>query len=155
MCCATEWFHRLYIVDGVDLEALLRYSRILYNLFLSLSHSLSFSSVNGGKFNRLRNWNRESLSGKSEEESPPDQFQYPLGQNRIFSWARRERERGEGRRSGVDGGPGHIHTEREKEETVIEKVWAPSSTCSNTIFSQEKFFQGAQKIVGEAQHFPC
>ena len=85
--CATEWFHRLYIVDGVDLEALLRYSRILYNLFLSLHHS--FSSVNGGKFNRLRNWNRESLSGKSEEESPPDQFQYPLGQNRIFFLAGR------------------------------------------------------------------
>ncbi len=74
----------------------------------------------------------------------------------FFLGSERERER---RRAtewgGVDGGPGHIHTQREKEETVIEKVWAPSSNCSNTIFSQEKFFQGAQKIVGEAQHFPC
>lgn len=74
LCALPSGFHRLYVVDGVD------------GLYHDIHESsiISCSSVNGGKFNRLRNWNRQSLCSKSEEESPPDQFQYSLGQNRIF-----------------------------------------------------------------------
>jgi hypothetical protein len=150
--CATEWFHRLYTVDGVDLQALLWYSRILYNLFLSLSLYLSFSRL-WMEANSIA-WEigiGNPYPGKVKKKVLQINSNTRSVKIEFFLGRQRERERVEGR--------GLLFICRlywGRNENGDWKSWALSSTCSNTIFSQEKFFRGHQKLFGarEKRTFP-
>jgi hypothetical protein len=152
--CATEWFHRLYTVDGVDLQALLWYSRILYNLFLSLSLYLSFSRL-WMEANSIA-WEigiGNPYPGKVKKKVLQINSNTRSVKIEFFLGRQRERERVEGR--------GLLFICRlywgGNEKTVIEKVghYHPPAPIQ---FSLRRNFLGGTRNYsehGRSAHFPC